>query len=51
MEDKVFVKTSGKPIAGRRTGGTSFDVLASAEFTGAEVTAGLVVTATLYLLL
>jgi len=51
MGDKVFVKHRGKAIAGRRTGGTSFDVPASAEFTGAEVTAGVVVTATLYLLL
>jgi len=39
-----------KPIADRRMGGTSSDVLASAEFTRAEVTAGVVVTATLYLL-
>lgn len=49
-KDKVFVEASEKPIAGRRTGGTSSDVLASAEFTRAEVTAGVVVTATLYLL-
>jgi len=46
----VFVEASEKPIAGRRTDGTSSDVPASAEFTGAEVTAGVVVTATLYLL-
>lgn len=49
-EDNAFVEASKKPIAGRRTGGTSSDVLASAEFTRAEVTAGVVVTATLYLL-
>jgi len=48
--DKVFVEASEKPIVGRRTGGTSSDVLASAEFSRAEVTAGVVVTATLYLL-
>lgn len=47
---KAFVEASEKPIAGRRMGGTSSDVLASAEFTRAEVTAGVVVTATLYLL-
>jgi len=46
----VFVEASKKLIAGRRTGGTSSDVLASAEFTRAEVTTGVVVTATLYLL-
>lgn len=49
-KDKVFVEALEKPIVGRRTGGTSSDVLASAEFSRAEVTAGVVVTATLYLL-
>lgn len=39
-----------KAIAGRWTRRTSSDVPASTEFTGAEVTAGVVVTATLYLL-
>lgn len=46
----MFVEASKKLIASRRTGGTSSDVLASAEFTRAEVTVGVVVTATLYLL-